>query len=149
MCPSVAATKYFTHFQGQYTYVQQFGDKIMFKTKHHSYIKRKCKLLNYCGCIPKTLPHFKYCLPDHCQVSKSNWLRHHLRATIDSWYKEIDICLYNNVTSLFLTSSVIFVSILSTTFLRILSSLSKRKDNSHSQLVIKITELIRVHYRFK
>lgn len=114
------------------TYVQQFGDKIVLKTKHHSYMKRKYNLLNYYGCITKMLAHFKYCLPNHCRVRKSKWLWHQLKAATESWYKEIDICRYNSVASLFLTSTVIFFSILSTTFLRILSSLSKNKDNSLS-----------------
>lgn len=63
MCPSVAVTKFLTHFQEQYTYVQHFGDKIVLKTKHHSYMKRKYNLLNYYGCITKILAPFKYCLP--------------------------------------------------------------------------------------
>jgi hypothetical protein len=36
MCPSIAFTKYLTHFQEQYTYVQQFGDNIVLKFKRNS-----------------------------------------------------------------------------------------------------------------
>lgn len=129
LCPTVAVTKNITHFQDQYKYVQQFRDKIMLKTKHHSCMKRKCNLLNYYGCLAKILAHFKYCLPNHCQVRKSKWLRHQLRAATESWHKEIDICRYNSVASLFLTSTVIVFSTLSTTFLRILSSLSKKNHS--------------------
>jgi hypothetical protein len=58
---------------------------------HWDQLKQKSKLLKYYFCVTKISAHFKYCQSNHCHVSRSNWLWHELRATTESWYKEIDI----------------------------------------------------------
>jgi hypothetical protein len=121
--------------------VTMYADARLRRRGHGDQLKRKCKLVKYHFCVTKILAHLKYCQSNHCQVSRSSWLWHELRATIESWYKDIDIYVYNSVASLFLMSTVTCMSILSSTFHRIFSSLPKRRHfilHSCLQIVIKI-----------